>query len=333
MKRSVLAILMALAVAGAYSQDMAAIQKGFTDFAGQLAPTLSYNATVGNAWSDAYIGNFPHFGVGVAAGATTVPADSLKPLFDSMNIALPAELTQYGLPIPAAAIGAKLGGFFLPFDIGVKGMILPDSLKAKLAASGMVADYTLIGGNIRYALLKENIILPDLSVGVGYNRLVGAIVTPLGVTGQSFSFNTSDNVPHTLALTDPDLALRWTTDSYDFTLQVSKNLLFVRPYLGLGYSLGTSSVRGGLESQVTYDGNPVTAAELAAIKAALASAGVTVTDLSTNGILFGAESKAPVLRLYGGASLALFFFNLDAALSYVPATKSLGASAMVRVQF
>jgi hypothetical protein len=38
------------------------------------------------------------------------------------------------------------------------------------------------------------------------------------------------------------------------------------------------------------------------------------------------------LRVYGGVSLALFFLNLDASVTYVPATGSLGASAMLRVQ-
>lgn len=323
--------MMMLAVAGAWAQDLTTFQTGFTTFAGELAPTLSYNATVGNNWSDAFIGRFPHLGVGVAVGATTVPVASMTALFSSMGIALTAALDTYGLPIPAAALSAKIGGFILPFDVGLKGMILPESLRTTLAEAGIDAEYTLFGGNIRYAVLKENILFPDISIGAGYNRLAGAIVTPLGVTGQSFTFN-DGTTNHTLAVTDPDLALRWTTDSYDFTLQVSKNLLFIRPYLGAGYSMGTSSVKGGIESALTYDEAPVTAAELDTIKTALAAASIAVPDLTAEGFMFGKESTEPALRVYGGVSIALIIIHLDLSATYVPATESLGASAMIRVQ-
>jgi len=332
MKRIVLISMMALAVAGAWAQDLTIFQTGFTAFADALAPTLSYNATIGNNWSDAYIGGFPHFGVGVAVGVTTVPVEPLDELFESMGLAtLPEALTTYGLPIPAAALTVKIGGFILPFDLGLKGMILPDSLKTTLSDAGIAADYTLYGGNVRFAIVKENILLPDVSIGAGYNRLSGAIVVPLDIEGQSFTFN-DGTTDHTLAVTDPDLALRWTTDSYDFTVQVSKNFLFIRPYAGVGYSIGTSSVKGGIESALTYDEIPVTAAELDTIKTSLAAADIAVPDLTADGFLFGKDSTAPALRVYGGVSLAFIIINLDVSAIYVPATESLGASAMLRVQ-
>jgi len=249
-----------------------------------------------------------------------------------MDVALPAQLVEYGLPIPAVALSAKIGGFILPFDVGLKGMILPDSLKATLAESGISADYTLIGGNIRYAVLKENILLPDVSVGVGYNRLVGNLGMELDVDAPEFNFN-DGTADHTIAATTPALSLGWATNSYDLTVQVSKNLLFIRPYAGLGYTLGTSTVSGGLTSDLTYDGVEITQAQLDEINATLESAGQETVPLSADGILFGAESSVPTLRVYGGVSLALFFLNLDASVTYVPATGSLGASAMLRVQF
>jgi hypothetical protein len=50
-----------------------------------MALTLSYNATIGNNWSEAYIGSFPHFGVGASAGTTTVSAATLDELFASIS--------------------------------------------------------------------------------------------------------------------------------------------------------------------------------------------------------------------------------------------------------
>jgi hypothetical protein len=213
-------------------------------------------------------------------------------------------------------------------------MMLPTSVTDRLSALGFGFDYTLIGGNIRYALVKQNLLLPDVSIGAGYNRLEGAIVMPLGIAGPSFSFTTPapESQTHTLRVTDPDLALRWTTDSYDFTLQVSKKILFIEPYVGAGLSVGKSSVRGGLESQLLYDGNAITAAEVDAIKAQLTDAGIDMPSLSADGFLFGAENADPAFRLYGGLTLSLFVLKLDTQVLYVPATKSLGLSTMLRVQ-
>lgn len=333
MKRiSLIAMMVLLAVAGAWAQgSLETFQANFNDFADALAPTLSYNATVGNNWSDAYIGKLPHFGVGLAVGATTVPFAELKPLFDAMTIAVPAELAEFGLPIPAAALSAKLGGFILPFDLGVKAMILPDSLKAMIAENGITADYTLFGGNIRYGIIKENLLLPDVSIGAGYNRLSGSIGMTLDTgTPPEFTYTDESLVQHTIVATTPELALDWTTDSYDFTVQVSKNLLFIRPYIGAGYSFGKSTVSGGLTSTLTDNGTEISAANLDAINAALAAAGQPT--ISANGITFSSESAEPAIRVYGGVSIALIIIHLDLSATYVPATESLGASAMIRVQ-
>ncbi len=341
MKRCILILMMTLVAFGAWAQDLSTFKTGFESFAVDMAATLSYNATVGNNWSDAYIGQFPHFGAGVALGATAVPADSLKPLFTAMGKPLPAELQQYGLPIPAAAVSAKLGGLFLPFDLGVKAMILPAQATAALSSQGIAADYKLIGGNVRVALLKEKGLMPDLSIGGGYNRLVGTMSMDAGIPTQTYLFTPPSNPEHSLEVRDPTIALDWTTDSFDFSAQVSKKILFLRPFLGVGYSLGKSAVNGGLKADMYYDDNTgdatpahlITAGELQDIKDQLAAAGQPVPDISADGFMFAAENNEPVLRLYGGVSLNILFLNLDLQGIYVPKTKSLGANAMIRVQF
>lgn len=337
MKRTILITMMAMALVGAWAQtptDLSSFEKGFNAFSAQMAPTLSYNATVGNNWSDSYIGNLPHLGLGLAVGATAVPIASLENLFTSMGIdSIPTALKRYGLPIPATALTLKIGGLILPFDIGVKAMLLPGIIKTSLAESGVAADYSLFGGNIRYAILKEGTLLPDVSIGAGYNRLSGAIVTPLGISGQSFKFTTPDTVEHTLAVTDPDLALRWVTDSFDFTLQASKKILFIEPFLGLGLSMGKSSVKGGIESEMLYDGTPVTESQVASLKADLKDAGIDIPDISAEGFMFGSEYNKPVFRAYGGITLSIFVLKLDTMVMYVPSNKSLGLSTMLRLQF
>lgn len=336
MKRFVLILMMSLAAAGLWAQNLEDFQAGFEAFATDMAATLSYNATIGNNWSDAYIGKFPHFGVGISAGVTTVPSASLKDLFISMDVPVPSEVADIGLPIPAAAISAKIGGLFLPFDVGVKAMVLPAEATDALSSAGIAADYKLLGGNVRFALLKQNILMPDVSVGLGYNRLTGSISMPLDA-GQSYNFDVNGDT-HILAVTDPDLSMEWATDSFDFTLQVSKSVLFLRPYVGAGYSLGKSSVDGGMKATMTYDdasesgAQPIDENNLADLKAALADAGISVPDISADGFMFGSTDNAPVLRLYGGLSLDLLVLMLDTQVTYVPGSGSLGGSAMIRIQ-
>ncbi len=331
MKRFILIMMLALAGTAVWAQDLSVFQDGFTTFSADMASTLSYNATIGNNWSDAYIGGFPRFGVGLAVGATMVPIESVNALFASMDgIEVPAVLSQLGLPIPAVGLSAKLGGFFLPFDVGLKAMVLPESVTTALSATGITADYTLIGGNVRFALLKEKLLFPDISIGAGYNRLSGSVGVELPVATPSFNYN--DGTDHTITATNPSLSLDWTTDSYDFTLQVSKSLLFLRPYAGVGYSMGKSTVGGGLVSSILYDGNPIDQTQIDAINADLAAAGQATIDISAEGILFSAENTDPVLRVYGGVSLEILVIKLDAMVTYVPASKSLGASAMLRLQ-
>lgn len=335
MKRIVLISMMALAAAGAWAQDsLGQFQSGFETFAVDMAATLSYNATIGNNWSDAYIGQLPRFGVGLALGFTAVPAESLKDFFTSMGETIPTELEKVGLPIPAAALSAKIGGIVLPFDFGVKAMVLPPEATEALSAQGIAADYKLFGGNVRVGLVKEGILFPDVSFGAGYNRLMGSILVPVNMTTPSFSYSLDGGLTTagTINIGDPKINLEWTTDSFDFTLQASKKILFLRPFAGIGYSIGQSSVGGGLAATLMHNGSPISQPDWDQIKADLTAAGYDVSSLSADGFLFSDTNSDPVLRVYGGVSLSLLFLNLDLQGIYVPKTKGLGANAMIRVQ-
>jgi hypothetical protein len=328
---------MSLAATGLWAQDLAAFQDGFETFATDMAATLSYNATIGNNWSDAYIGGFPHFGVGISAGITTVPADSLKDLFTSMDVPIPSTVADIGLPIPAAAISAKIGGLVLPFDVGLKAMVLPAAATEALSAADIAADYQLLGGNVRFALLKQNILMPDVSVGFGYNRMTGSISMPLDTSSQSYDFDVNGDI-HTLTVADPDLNMEWTTDSFDFTLQVSKSILFLRPYMGAGYSFGKSTVNGGMQATMTYYNGTADTTEvidennLQTLKDSLAEANISIPDIDATGFKFGSENTDPVLRIYGGLSFDLFIVMLDTQVTFVPKTGSLGGTASIRIQ-
>ena len=207
MKRSVAVIAIALtAAASAYSQaSLQGFQTAFTTFAGDLAGSLAMSSTIGSTWSDAYVGGFPHLGAGVSVGTTFVSASGATSLFDAISPgSLPSQLTSLGIPLPVAVGTFKIGLPFLPLDIGVKGGYIPSSVGASiLSSSGISVDYANIGLQVRYALLKQNLILPNISIGAAYNYQQGSISKEMtGVPSQSFSvppslgsYNVSDQ-PH-----------------------------------------------------------------------------------------------------------------------------------------
>jgi len=333
----VLAALSLLAVgASAQPVQLTDFQAAFQTFADDMAGVLAANSTVGNVWSQAYLGGFPRFGAGLAVGANFVPADSAEPLFAEAGAPLPSELSNLGIPLPAAALSFKIGLPFLNMDVGVKGGLIPDSAATALASNGVEATYETMGVNVRYALLKDRLVIPAVSIGASWNYIKGSAKTGLGLGTQDFEYTVSgspgyDGV-YTITVTDPDVDLQWEANTFDFTLQVSKNLLIFTPYAGAGFTIGRTAVDGGMAASVdVYQGatllDPVADADV--INALEQAAGVSISD---QGFLVNAESNSPTIRIYGGTSINILVLKLDFMASYVPASKSLGAQVMARIQ-
>jgi hypothetical protein len=342
MKRILCIFIVLLAATGAFAQfNFAQFQTAANDFATAVANSLPFNASIGLNWSDAYIGQLldvpPHFGVGASLGATTIPAASVTTMLNALSITIPADISQYlqyGVPIPAYTIEGRIGGFFLPFDIGVKvGYIPPGTLQSW----GIPVDvnYLLAGADVRFALLKESIILPAISIGAGYTFMHGSVAVPgiLGgpVTVGSFSIPGDPSSPHTLGFTDPAVNFAWNTNVIDLKAQVSKSLLILTPYIGAGASYGISSAGGGLQSNLLIDGSTPTAAQIDQYNALLAASGQTVT-LSNQGFLVQAAANGWAFRAFGGASINLLVVRLDLTGMYNFLSGDFGASLGVRVQ-
>ena len=330
MKRTVLAIsIISILAFSAGAQDLKQFQTQFETFAEAMAPVLSYNATTGDVWSTAYLGNFPHLGAGLAFGISMIPSNALDPFFTAMGAALPQELNK-GLPFPAMAVTAKLGGLILPFDIGVKAMKMFPKLSEVLAGSGINADYTLFGATVRVPIMSAWL---QVALGASFDYLKGSIKMPLtGMPTASYTFQEPNSTQHTIGVSNPKMALDFTTSSIDLTAQASIQILLLTPYVGAGISLGKSSVLGGLDAELTYDGNPITPANLTTIKDTLAGAGITLPEISAEGFRFGSEHKTPVFRLYGGVSINLLILYVDVMAIYVPATQNIGANVLARIQ-
>jgi hypothetical protein len=352
MKRMIGVILSLALAGGAFAQtvDMTVFADGLQAFTDQLAPALPVNSTIGTAWSDAYIGGFPHLGAGAAVGVTTVPAAFVNDLLSVLSID-PASIpgfdyvAAYGLPIPAAVASARLGGLLLPFDVGVKfGAIPPQVDMTQVLPAGMGLSYTLAGADLRLALLNEKKSFIDLVVGVGADYLDGKVSLPLNIGTQDLTFNAPDDPAnlagtwsnHTLSLSDPSLYLAWQTVSADLTVQVSKNLLIFTPYVGAGVTLGKPAVQSGLKATMTLDGAAISDAQYETLRAQLAAADYPVpadfASLKDGYIFEAAIDQAMDYRAFGGLSVNLLILRLDLGASYNFVGKNLGGTVGVRLQ-
>ena len=299
MKKNVIitVIITLITVSPVFSQepdfDIGALQSTMDDFSGKIAKSLPFNSTMGLNWSDAYINNFPHFGLGLSLGFTTMDSDSFEDLIKMFNLSLPSFVSGFGgYPIPGWTAEARLGGFFLPFDIGFKFGYLP------IKPSGMELDYFLIGGDIRYAVLEETFILPAISVGVGFNYMSGGFGQTVG---QEIRYAYGDGDEY-ITVGAPKVGIGWSTSSLDFKAQISKSFIIFTPYLGFGASTGWSKAGYGIKATIT--GTDVEAA-----KEAFEAAGIT--DLSEDG--FSSETKVHGwgVRIFGGISFDIALIKLD----------------------
>jgi len=189
-------------------------------------------------------------------------------------------------------------------------------------------NYLLAGMDLRYAVL-DNAILPKISVGIGLNYIKGGVG---GGVGDSKEISYDHNGLHTIAIEKPDVNLKWSSVSLDFKAQISKSILIVTPYLGLGGSYAWSSAGYSVDSQITHDGHGLTPADIDNVKSYLKSAGLEKIDIKSSGISSMVDNRAFNARLFGGFAINLLVFRLDLTGLYSFRDKNYGASFGFRFQ-
>ena len=331
----ILMIILTVGVSGAFAQvDIAAMQDSFSTFSDDVAKSLPFVSTIGLNWSDATVRSLPHFGIGLSVGAVMIPKEAFINLATDMGFAsaLPTEITDstLGVPLPAYTLEGRIGGLVLPFDVGIKLGVIPSDT---FADSEVAVDYTLAGFDIRTPIIKQNVLLPSVALSVGYNYLNAGVDTAISGTGLADSVDLGTLGLGSLSFPDPKARFEMQSNVIDVKLQASKSLLIITPYLGVGYAYGWSKAGGGVAGTVEYEGNPITATDIAAIEAAFDAAGYDAPDLSEDGFLVSSESDGGAFRAFGGLSVNLFILKLDLTGMYNFNTSSLGASANVRIAF
>lgn len=182
-----------------------------SEFANGINETLPVAATQQNVYSSAWIGKVfpsapPHFAIGVEAGVTKLDMEPLKQMAQMFSVT--------GLPslmvFPTLTANARVGGLFLPFDVGFSAMGM-DLSKLDSIADGLGIQFFNIGGDVRWALLKGDGPLPQISLGAGYYYMGGKV-----------SYNKDGLYAR----------LNYGTHTAFAQAQISKTLLFFTPYVG-----------------------------------------------------------------------------------------------------
>ena len=297
--------------------DLKTLQEGVVDFSKEIVKSLPLNSSLGLNWADAYIGKLipsapPHFGIGGSFGFTTIELPVVKTLAGYFGYKLP--FNKKKLLLPAYTAEARLGGLFLPFDIGFKIGYLPS---IALWGSGMNINYLLVGGDIRYALLDKKV-LPKISLGIGFNYLKSGIGGKAG-SSQTFEFD-GDSI----ILSQPDINLKWKTMSLDFKAQISKSLLIITPYIGIGATYAWSSAGYSVDTQITGD--------IDEVKGYIDSLRLKSINIDESGMSSIVKSKAFSFRTFGGLSFNMAVIKLDFTGLYSFRDKNFGASVGLRLQ-
>ena len=254
---------------------------------GEVNSALPDAAVVGGTWSDSYIGQFvdtpPHFGIGISAGASRFPIGDLNDAIEITGGELPTDT----LILPNFAIEARIGGFALPFDIGFRFGMIPET-----EIQDVSIKYINYGVDVRYAVLEEGAAKPDLIVGLGYYHTNGNI---------GYTFDTGSlpvGIPASYQTQEQDLDLAFSTNVFEAKVQLSKKLLIITPYIGLGGYMA--------KSDSTYE--------------------VANQDGSEKETVFGA-------RVYGGLSFNILLLKLDLSGMYNFMSGNWGFNFGPRIQF
>ncbi len=334
MKRLFVLAVLLLPAAGAFAFSFSQFQGAFQGFASDVAGSLPLESSVGLNWSDAYVGQLldapPHFGVGVTVGAATIPFAAIKSAVNAFGGSMPSFLSSSGLPFPAYTVDARIGGFVLPFDIGLKFGYLPPDALSSVGIRNYTADYLVVGGDLRYALLRDQGVMPGLSVGVGYTYMRGAVGIP-GILSGSIPVTSAqfpDGSTHNLSFTNPSMDFIWSSSVVDAKVQLSKTFFILTPFVGAGVSYGFSRAGGGLQSSMTIDGKAPTQSQIDAIN----SANGTSYTLANPGFAVKAAANGFSARAFGGFSFNVLIVKIGLGAEYEFLTGSMAGMVNARVQ-
>jgi len=283
-------------------QPLKNLQNSVDNFSKKLALSMPFNSTMGLNWSDAYIGQLldlpPHFGVGLAVGFTTIDSKPAEKLLNQFGLELPMDFGKF--PLPGYTVEGRIGGFLLPFDVGLKIGYL------NMKPADYETKYFLVGGDVRYAVLKGDVFPLKVSAGLGFNHLRGEIGLAKKGFAQEFNFN-NDISSYTMRISDPKVNLSWETSSLDIKAQASFSLAIITPYIGIGASYAWSKAGYKADAKLTDELDVPLIQDKDAVNA-IKNYGI---DVSSKGLSSIVDVNNFSARLFGGLSFNLAVVKID----------------------
>lgn len=284
------------------------LEKTMTAFAEGFSKTVAPNAVQHNVWADAYIGKLipafpPHFGGGVSFVSSSMNEEGLSDFVDSTNLGATRDLVKnLGYPLPAATGNLRIGGLFLPFDVGVSFMKYK---KDDILGTGMAFDYMTVGVDVRYAIMEQSLTKPDISVGFGWTKVQGNL---------SKGFSIIDEGGKTLGGL---VATGFDTNIFCFSGQISKGLLgnVLTPYAGTRLAFQQGSYERTTSLKGDFSANSTTVA-------------IDYNDSFNKDISFG---KKPVFQLYGGLGFRALIIDTNLGICYDFISRSFGSNFSFRL--
>lgn len=207
MKKLLALLFILLGAYGSLSAvDVTKISAGLDEFMKDLTVTVPSIVVNQNVYADAYIGKLipsipPHLALGVNSGFAVLNMTGLRKAGNEMNLSIPENFA-----LPSFTVDARLGGLFLPFDIGITFMKIPSNNLGILQF-----EYLTWGADLRWALMQQNIIKPNISLGFAYYQSRGKIQSNKNDSAVSIAYNMN-----TLA----------------FSAQISKTFAIITPFFG-----------------------------------------------------------------------------------------------------
>jgi hypothetical protein len=302
-------LIMLMLAAHVFAVDFKALQTDVDGFAKDMSKALPFYSSIGLNWSDAYIGGFPHFGMGLSAGLTTMKSESINnmlALFGIPVINLP--LLDKKFPLPAYSIDARIGLPIIPLDFGVKFGYLSESWLESLLGIGIKS--MLIGADVRYVIINSKVLPLRFSVGLGFNYLNGGI---------SKKFETLSFTNAVISVAGkPQLDIIWKTTNIELKTQVSFPFRIVTPYAGAGISYSWSQAGYKISSPTSITvSNP---------------GALGITDVSDKSFETIKKFSGINTRVFGGISFNLAYIRLDLTGMYEITNGNFGATIGFRFQ-
>lgn len=321
-----------------FPQNLSKLQENLNVFSDSMNQALPFNSTIGLNWSDAYIGQITdlphHFGVGVSAGFTNLDLESIKSLLGSFNLPVPiinnrSTSKKIGFLIPCYTVEGRIGGFFLPFDIGLKaGYLPPDAFMNIFDKFDYGLKQMIFGADIRYSFINYKTIPIKFSVGLGFNYLQGGINSAIP-SAQSYSFTDFNNKDYKIktAPSGSKADIEWRTANIEFKSQFSFPFRIITPYAGAGLSYAWSRAGYRVSTpQLSIENGTFNNVQGVLLEK------YNLTYISDNGFETINKFNNISTRAFGGISVNMAFIRIDLTGMYEFIGGNFGATLGFRFQ-